>query len=134
MNLEAKLHVDGVIQGAVETSRDVTVGLTGRIDGDVVAKRMVVCGEVSGNVQCDTLEIVASGIVSGDVVCGDFVIEKGGRFRGESRLPEENSPSPADRAPVAELTAKNAGVAAESRLRLEPTGSAVDDKKDRERA
>lgn len=88
--MPAKLHVDGSIRGAIHSESDVTVGLSGHVEGEVFAQRLVISGTLKGNVQCEIIEIAASGTVIGDVVSRDFVVEKGAKFEGKNRQPDEN--------------------------------------------
>ncbi len=82
--LQGKLHVDGVIRGSIRTEGNVTVGRSGVIEGDVSASHVVVSGKVTGNVLCESLEVVALGTVVGDVTSGEFIVEKGAHFEGEN--------------------------------------------------
>jgi len=94
---KGKLHIDGTVKGSVRSEGDVTIGRSGRVEGDVVAARIVVSGTLVGNVHCDSIEVVASGAVVGDVLSREFVVEKGARFEGENHLPPEGRD---DTAPV----------------------------------
>lgn len=63
---------------------DVSIGHTGRLEGDVKAERVLVSGYVEGCLDCASLEIVAQGRVYGELHSDDFVIEPGGQFLGQS--------------------------------------------------
>jgi len=89
LSLQGKLHVDGVLKGSVQSEGDITIGRSGRIEGDIVARRIVISGKLTGSVHCDCIEVVASGVVMGDVVSRELVVEKGAHFEGENRLPED---------------------------------------------
>lgn len=94
LTLESALHIDGVIEGTVESSGDVSIGATGSFDGNIRAHHVVVSGYLHGKVDCVRLEIVASGKVFGEVHSQEFVIEPGGQFVGESRV-RDAAPVPA---------------------------------------
>ncbi len=85
MTLESNLHLDGQIKGTVLSNHDVSVGHTGRFEGNIKAERLLVSGYVEGVVDCASLEIVAQGRVLGELHSDDFIIEPGGQFLGESR-------------------------------------------------
>ncbi len=90
LSLPAKLHVDGTFRGKIHSEGDVTVGLSGLVEGNVEARRLVVSGKVKGNVRCETVEVVASGSVVGNVVSREFVVERGAQFEGENHLPDDS--------------------------------------------
>ncbi len=77
--------MDGQIKGTVLSNHDVSVGHTGRLEGNIKAERLLVSGYVEGVVDCASLEIVAQGRVLGELHSDDFIIEPGGQFLGESR-------------------------------------------------
>lgn len=88
---EGNLHIDGRLEGQIDSSSDVSVGADGSFEGEIRAHRMVVSGFVRGRVECDSLEIVDNGRVLGEVASRRFVIEPGGQFVGESRSTDEES-------------------------------------------
>jgi len=77
------LHVDGKVEGVVDTSFDISVGSTGVIKGLVKARTLVVSGVVEGHVACDRVEIIASGKLIGDIICREFVVEAQAKFIGQ---------------------------------------------------
>lgn len=100
---EGNLHIDGRLEGQIDSSSDVSVGADGSFEGEIRAHRMVVSGFVRGRIECDSLEIVDNGRVLGEVASRRFVIEPGGQFVGESRSTDEES--------VAQLSHWREGVA-----------------------
>lgn len=84
MSLESNLHLDGHLKGTILSNCDVSVGHTGRLEGDVKAERVLVSGYVEGCLDCASLEIVSQGRVYGELHSDDFVIEPGGQFLGQS--------------------------------------------------
>jgi len=46
---------------------------------------------MDGNIDCQRLEIVASGHVNGELITDDLVIESGGRFIGQSKIRNDNT-------------------------------------------
>jgi cytoskeletal protein CcmA (bactofilin family) len=92
--LESALHIDGVVDGTIESSGDVSIGGSGSFEGTLSAHHVVISGYLHGKVDCERLEIVASGKVFGEVNSQEFVIEPGGQFIGESRIRHEG-PVPA---------------------------------------
>ncbi|PLA74195.1 hypothetical protein CYQ88_07385 [Hydrogenovibrio sp. SC-1] len=83
--LDGTLHIDGCVEGIVETDYDVSIGNEGSVTGLVKAKTIVVSGALEGKVACESIDILSTGKVLGEVICGEMMIESGGRFIGESR-------------------------------------------------
>lgn len=79
------MHIDGRIDGVVETEYDISIGNKGIVTGLVKAKSIVVSGTLEGKVACETIDILSTGKMLGEVICGEMVIEAGGKFIGESR-------------------------------------------------
>lgn len=92
-SLTDNLHIDGQVEGTIESKANVAIGESGRFTGDIKAKHIVVCGQLDANIDCQRLEIVASGQVQGIVITDDFVIESGGRFIGQSSIREDKTVS-----------------------------------------
>ncbi len=84
-DLDGALHIDGRIDGIVETEYDISIGDTGVVTGLIKAKTIVVSGVVEGKVACEKIDILSTGKLLGEVICGEMMIEAGGKFIGESR-------------------------------------------------
>lgn len=82
------MHIDGRVEGTIDSKADVAVGESGHFEGTITAKNIVVSGQMNANVDCQRLEIVATGQVNGEVITDDLVIESGGRFIGKSCIRE----------------------------------------------
>ncbi len=88
---EGNVHIDGRIEGHIDSASDVSIGAEGSFEGEIRAHRMVVSGYAHGRIECDSLEIVNKGRVLGEVSSRSFVIEPGGQFVGESRSTDAES-------------------------------------------
>lgn len=86
LTLSDTLHVDGRIDGDVQSESNVVIGGDGYLKGQIKAATVVVSGRVDGSISADRLEIIAGGCVEGDVHIVDLVIEPGGRFNGSSEI------------------------------------------------
>jgi len=89
LTLSDSLHVDGRLEGNIRSEADVTLGESGRVDGEIHARRVLVSGTMNGRINAERLEIVAGGSVEGTISVVDLVIEPGGRFNGTSELSEQ---------------------------------------------
>lgn len=86
------MHVDGRIEGDVQSESNVVVGSEGYLKGQIKAGTVVVSGRIDGSISADRLEIIAGGCVEGDVHIVDLVIEPGGRFNGSSEILASRAP------------------------------------------
>lgn len=85
MSLECNLNIDGCLVGNINSIGGVTIGKSGRIEGTLVAERLVVSGLFNGDLECNTVEILSGGRVEGNLLTANLVIEDGGIFEGISR-------------------------------------------------
>ncbi|WP_041302724.1 bactofilin family protein [Helicobacter felis] len=90
VNTDCHLHIDGVIEGSIQSSHTVVIGKNGVVLGDITASRLVVNGKLNGNAQAEVIEIMPLGIVDGKIVSSELIIERKGILIGESR-PKENA-------------------------------------------
>ncbi|MBF0124984.1 MAG: polymer-forming cytoskeletal protein [Magnetococcales bacterium] len=89
IQVDCKLHIDGELSGTILSSSLVTIGKTGRVDGEITACKLVVTGRFEGHADCDEVEILSGGRITGQVESNLLVIERGSAFSGESRLKEQ---------------------------------------------
>ncbi|EAI4066632.1 polymer-forming cytoskeletal protein [Campylobacter coli] len=83
------LHVDGELNGIVHSESIVVIGKNGNLKGELKADKIVVNGYFEGDLEADSLEILAGGVVSGNISIKDLAIENGGRFNGTSKIKQE---------------------------------------------
>lgn len=78
------LRLDGKIEGSISLGGfRLTVGSTAHVQADIVAREVVVAGEVKGNVTArDRIEIKREGSIVGDLSTARIVIEEGSFFKG----------------------------------------------------
>ena len=85
---QGDLLVDGIVEGPIQL-RDglLTIGARGKIAADVVAREVIIYGEVKGNLAArDRIEIKKDGSVVGDLTTGRIVIEDGASFKGSIEI------------------------------------------------
>jgi cytoskeletal protein CcmA (bactofilin family) len=78
------LTVEGRVEGTIEL-RDftVTVGSSGQVQAHIVAKSVIVLGQVKGNLTAaEKVDIREKGSVEGDIVAPRVAIADGAKFRG----------------------------------------------------
>jgi len=76
--------IEGRVDGRISLSgNDVTIGRTGQVMADVIAKTIRVAGEVSGDLTAkERVVISGTGNVHGNVVAPRVVLEDGAIFKG----------------------------------------------------
>lgn len=85
LKLTCNIQIDGRVTGSIETDKTVTISSTGSVEGSVKAERLVVNGHFRGKVYTKSVEILGDGRLEGEVSAGEFTIQKGGIFLGNSK-------------------------------------------------
>lgn len=81
---EEDLEIEGQVEGNVRLSNNqVTIGASGRLTAQVVAKSIIVIGRVKGNLTAtERIEIQATGVVEGDVKAPRLNVQEGAVLNG----------------------------------------------------
>jgi cytoskeletal protein CcmA (bactofilin family) len=88
LSIEGSIRVDGAVMGNIECTNEsenitVAVGVTGKINGDIRAFRVLVAGKVEGNIYAaEKVELHESAIVVGDITYNQLGIEHGAEVLG----------------------------------------------------
>ena len=90
------LLIDGSVEGLIQLDeRRLTVGATAKVTADIIAREVVVYGNVKGNLRAkDRIEIKKDGSVNGDLTTCRIMIEDGAYFKGSIEIdksPEKES-------------------------------------------
>jgi cytoskeletal protein CcmA (bactofilin family) len=81
------VRIDGQLKGKIETSETLTVGSTGNIEADIVAKSAIIGGTVRGNLSVeDRVELDANASLIGDLKTRDLIINEGATFHGNCSM------------------------------------------------
>ncbi len=82
------LTIDGNVEGLVHLDdRKLTVGASAKITADIIAREVVVYGNVKGNLRArDRIEIKKDGSVVGDLTTARIMIEDGAYFKGSIEI------------------------------------------------
>ena len=82
------LLVDGSMEGSIQLGGGMlTVGSSGKLTADVVAREVVVYGKLRGNVAArERIDIKKDGSVVGDLTTGRIAIEDGANFKGSVEI------------------------------------------------
>jgi cytoskeletal protein CcmA (bactofilin family) len=92
------LHVDGTLEGLIQLEdRKLTVGSSAKVTADVIAREVVVYGNVKGNLRArDRIEIKKDGSVVGDLTTARIMIEDGAYFKGSIEIDRAHDGSETD--------------------------------------
>lgn len=81
------VRVEGRFEGCIEVAGNVVVAESGMVDGNIIARDIIIGGIVRGDVEgAGRLEVLSTGQLIGDITVASFMIDEGGLFEGISRL------------------------------------------------
>ena len=109
------LIVEGVVEGIIILSNaSVTVAKNGLVRGDIVAKTILIKGEVRGEMRGNEIvEIAPSGVVHGDIRAPRVLLQDGCQFKGLVDMDHKDNTT-ADRKrppqPISPAARKKAGI------------------------
>ena len=92
------LAIDGSVEGLIQLEeRKLTIGASARVTADVIAREVVVYGNVKGNLRArDRIEIKKDGSVIGDLTTARIMIEDGAYFKGSIEIDKAGDSSSSD--------------------------------------
>jgi cytoskeletal protein CcmA (bactofilin family) len=82
------LLVEGTVEGPIHlVDHKLTVGLSAKLNSEVLAREVIVHGSVTGNLRVsDRIEIMKNGSVVGDLTTARILIEDGANFKGSIEI------------------------------------------------
>lgn len=89
-DLKCRLHVDGEISGKIISNNIISIGKSGKIKGELSAKRLIVSGILEGEADCDSIELLKDGKILGKILVKDLMIESDAVFEGESQFKKDD--------------------------------------------
>ncbi|MGH9699787.1 MAG: bactofilin family protein [Candidatus Acidiferrales bacterium] len=92
------LIIDGNVEGLVHLEeRKLTIGSSAKLTADIIAREVVVYGNVKGNLRArDRIEIKKDGSVVGDLTTARIMIEDGAYFKGSIEIDKAGESSDSD--------------------------------------
>jgi cytoskeletal protein CcmA (bactofilin family) len=100
IRLKCHLHIDGEIEGEVQTDGNVVIGKSGVAKGDFRASNIIISGRFEGSIDADAVQVLEEGKLFGKVISKEFAIEPNALFEGESRLKVEHVRASDDSRPI----------------------------------
>jgi cytoskeletal protein CcmA (bactofilin family) len=110
------LQIDGSVEGLVQLDdRKLTVGASARVTADLIAREVIVYGNVKGNLRArDRIEIKKDGSVVGDLTTARIMIEDGAYFKGSIEIDKAGDKDESDLEKPAYTRASKTSAAASS--------------------
>jgi cytoskeletal protein CcmA (bactofilin family) len=121
LNGSEDLTIEGQVEGRIELKDHVlTIGPNGKIKAQVVAKAVIVLGEVNGNVTAsEKVDIRDGGSVDGDIISPRVAIAEGAHFRGSVDMQRKGA-----QPPVTAASASKPAAPGPEKAQPQPTGAA----------
>ncbi|MDR3259043.1 MAG: polymer-forming cytoskeletal protein [Fusobacteriaceae bacterium] len=96
MDIQCNLLVDGKIKGDILSTSIVTIGTHGEVEGKIVASKIIISGIFKGQLDADSVELLASSIVQGDIISERILVEDGSNFEGTRKKKKKIEALPND--------------------------------------
>lgn len=79
------VRIAGQFKGDVDVQGDLTIEVGAKLTGGVRANKVVVAGELNGNIEAAVrVELLESGVINGDLKAGSLTVAAGSRMRGQA--------------------------------------------------
>ena len=92
---EGTIRIDGTVNDNVTVTDTVIVGASGCINGDINAKKVIIGGEVYGNLNVpEKVELTSTARVIGDITTNGLVIDEQAIFQGRCDMNQDASKRP----------------------------------------
>lgn len=89
------VRIAGRFSGDVNVQGDLTIESGAKLTGAVRADKVIVAGELEGNIEGATrVELQQAGAITGDVKAGSFTVAAGSRMRGQAIFGWGDTPAP----------------------------------------
>lgn len=89
------VRIAGQFKGDVDVQGDLTIETGAKLTGSVRAGKVVVAGELDGNVISATrVDLLATGVVDGDIKAGSLTVAAGSHMRGQVEFGWEEKTTP----------------------------------------
>lgn len=81
------VKIDGAVEGSIRGARQVLLGRSGTIQGDVHAEEAVLAGKVVGTVVAvERVEVQSTSRIDGDIHTKSIIVLEGGMINGNVRM------------------------------------------------
>lgn len=92
---DGAIRIDGTINGNVVVTDTVIVGASGCINGDIHAQKVIIGGEVYGNLDVpEKVELTSTARLIGDITTNGLVIDEKAIFQGSCNMNQDGGRRP----------------------------------------
>ncbi len=102
LHTESSLRIDGTVKGKIICKNTLTIGETGKVEGEIQATNAIVGGKIQGKIYVNQkLVLEAKSSLIGELKASKLIIDEGAVFQGNSDMginqttgsgPEKNPP------------------------------------------
>jgi cytoskeletal protein CcmA (bactofilin family) len=90
LSFSGTVRIDGLFKGEIFTEGTLIVGETAVIQSDIHASRIIIQGEVRGNIfASNRIEMLALGKVFGNIQAPDITMDEGALFKGNCHMEDK---------------------------------------------
>ena len=87
VKFQKELHIDGKVEGSIDSNGQLTIGEHATIQGEIRTKSVVVDGTVEGNILAgERCELRAGCTVHGDIESPRLVVDEAATFIGSAKI------------------------------------------------
>ena len=87
---DGDFRVDGILQGSIQSTGKIVVGVSGSIEGDINCQNADLSGQVKAVIHVkELLSLKATSRVTGEVYTSKLAIEPGAKFSGTCNMEDE---------------------------------------------
>ncbi|MDZ7373921.1 MAG: polymer-forming cytoskeletal protein [candidate division KSB1 bacterium] len=87
LDVQNSLRIDGRVKGNVKSSDTLIVGKEGEVEGEIVAKNVVIGGRVNGKIEAvGRVVLEATAVFTGELKTSKLVIDEGAVFNGQCSM------------------------------------------------
>jgi cytoskeletal protein CcmA (bactofilin family) len=87
LNSQGSIHIEGTVEGEINSQGEVYLGLKCKAKANITAQKVIIAGELLGNVEAiKGLKICSQGKVYGDLTGDRLIIEEGAIYKGKVNM------------------------------------------------
>ena len=87
LHSQGSIRIDGTVTGEIVSQGEVFIGETSVCNASINANRIVIAGQVLGNVEATKgIKICATGKVEGNITGDRLIVEEGGIYKGQVNM------------------------------------------------
>ncbi len=97
---ESSLRIDGTVKGKVICKNTLTIGETGRVEGEIQATNAIVGGKIEGKIHVNQkLVLESKSSLIGELKASKLIIDEGAVFQGQSDMGLTSKNAPTEKRP-----------------------------------